>query len=418
MIPRYYSMRYRSLRLLPLLAAVLLLAAHGIPTLAWRGMKMLPLHIEGRYLCDDRGKHVNLHGFGQTYSPWFNEQGKGWGWGYNVEACLEYNKGLIDEIDRRGWKMQWLRLHADPYWSNDPELTRLWHEEHPGENFGEHVIAAFCEQRFRRYLDSLFIPMAQYAIEAGLYVVMRPPGVCPHVISPGDEYQQYLEKVWTIICSDPRLKNNPYVMFELANEPVRMKDGEETCPIFFQKIVDTIRSLGCNNILWVPGLGWQSSYQCYAKSPIRGENIGYAVHCYPGWYGSDSEAEGGSVEQGMVTKGARYEQFAEGWNRQVMPVAEFSPILLTEMDWAPARYNCSWGKATTGVAGAEGFGANFRRIMDETGNVSWMLFTGPEHLARYDDSLPDGDTFLTDPEACPRPIYGWFRHYARKSPIR
>ena len=33
MIPRYYSMRYRSLRSLTLIAAILLLAAHGIPTI-------------------------------------------------------------------------------------------------------------------------------------------------------------------------------------------------------------------------------------------------------------------------------------------------------------------------------------------------------------------------------------------------
>ena len=50
--------------------------------------------------------------------------------------------------------------------------------------------------------------------------------------------------------------------------------------------------------------------------------------------------------------------------------------------------------------------------MDRTGNVSWMLFTGPELLAKYDDSLPDGQTFLTDPEACARPCYRWFKEYA------
>ena len=93
------------------------------------------------------------------------------------------------------------------------------------------------------------------------------------------------------------------------------------------------------------------------------------------------------------------------------PVAEIAPILITEMDWAPQKYNASWGKATTGTAGGVGFGANFRYIMDRTGNVSWMLFTGPELLAKYDDSLPDGQTFLTDPEACARPCYRWFKEY-------
>lgn len=62
--------------------------------------------------------------------------------------------------------------------------------------------------------------------------------------------------------------------------------------IYFQAIVDKIRS-HCNNIIWVPGLAYQSSYAGYATHRIEGENIGFAVHCYPGWYGSDAEQDSG-----------------------------------------------------------------------------------------------------------------------------
>jgi len=371
-----------------------------------------PLHVEGRWLCNENGEHVNLHGFGQTYSPWFNEQGNGWGWGYSVSDCMKYNKRLIDKIISAGWKMNWLRLHMDPHWSNTPGVSTS----------GENDISAFSESRFRTYLNSLFIPMAEYANQHGMYVVMRPPGVCPEKIEIGGAYYKYLLKVWGIVASNEKLKNNPGIMFELANEPINIKgtDGQYTSysdgsnqnmTKFFQAIVDSIRSCGANNILWVPGLGYQSQYAGFVKYPIQGENIGYAVHCYPGWYGSDSEADGGSVEQGVVTKGAGYSEFKAGWDNQVGPVAKIAPILITEMDWAPKSYNCSWGKATTGVAGGVGFGANFKYIVDKTGNVSWMLFTGPEHLAKYVDSKADGKTFLTDPEACVRPIYRWFKEY-------
>jgi hypothetical protein len=252
---------------------------------------------------------------------------------------------------------------------------------------------------------------------------MRPPGVCPKEIAINDNYHKYLLTVWGVVASHEKLRNNPAVMFELANEPVNImgtngtigSSGDahaEACSQFFQAIVDSIRSCGADNILWVPGLGYQSQYAGYVKYPIQGDNIGYAVHCYPGWYGSDSESDTGSAEQGVVTKGAGYLEFQSGWNAQVAPVAEIAPILITEMDWAPQKYNASWGKATTGTAGGVGFGANFRYIMDRTGNVSWMLFTGPELLAKYDDSLPDGQTFLTDPEACARPCYRWFKEYA------
>ena len=371
------------------------------------------LHVEGRYLCTPDGTPINLHGFGQTYSPWFNEQGRGWGWSYNTDDCLRYNQGLIDKILEAGWEMRWLRLHMDPYWSNEPGVSTN----------GESDISAFSLTRFKKYLDEVFVPMTEYATSHGLYVVMRPPGVCPKDIFIGGEYQKYLLTVWGVVASHERLRNNPAVMFELANEPVNIlgtngtigSSGDahaEACSQFFQAIVDSIRSCGADNILWVPGLGYQSQYAGYVKYPIQGDNIGYAVHCYPGWYGSDSESDSGSAEQGVVTKGAGYLEFQSGWNAQVAPVAEIAPILITEMDWAPQKYNASWGKATTGTAGGVGFGANFRYIMDRTGNVSWMLFTGPELLAKYDDSVPDGQTFLTDPEACARPCYRWFKEYA------
>lgn len=378
-----------------------------------QSVSLQELHIEGRYLCAPDGLHVTLHGFGQTYSPWFNEQGKGWGWGYDTEACLKYNQGLIDKIQQAGWEMRWLRLHMDPHWSNEPGVTTS----------GESDISAFSLARFKKYLDEVFIPMAEYANAHGLYVVMRPPGVCPKEISIGSEYHKYLLTVWGVVASHEKLSNNPYVMFELANEPVNIQGSDGTygstgdvhaqaCSEFFQTIVDSIRACGADNILWVPGLGYQSQYAGYAKYPIQGKNIGYAVHCYPGWYGSDSESDTGSAEQGVVTKGAGYLEFQSGWNAQVAPVAEIAPILITEMDWAPQKYNASWGKATTGVAGGVGFGANFRYIMDRTGNVSWMLFTSPDLLAKYDDNAPDSQSFLTDPEACARPCYRWFKEYA------
>ncbi len=98
------------------------------------------------------------------------------------------------------------------------------------------------------------------------------------------------------------------------------------------------------------------------------------------------------------------------------PVANIAPICVTEMDWAPAKYNSSWGKDSTGVAGGAGFGANFKKITDESKNVSWLLFTGAELLAKYTGIPPaagDTFTFLNDPQACPTPIYSWYNEYMK-----
>lgn len=396
---------------------------------AWSGMEMKPLHVEGNQLCDPDGNPVQLHGIGQTYNPYFNSyawctNGKDilWGETKNSLRCRTWAKKVLSDLDSKGWKVNWLRLHMDPHWSNDPAKVQKWEREHPNERFDESVIDGFDETLFEKYLDELFIPMAKHAISLGMYVVMRPPGVCPQQIKVGDNYHKYLLKVWSIVLSREELMNNPYVMFELANEPVAVWDGSnytnwsdgsmKNTTLFFQQIVDMMREKGSNNILWVPGMNWQQNYKGFAKYPIKGENIGYAVHCYPGWYGSDCEDEKGSHEHGIPTKGHGYFEFQAGWDENVMPAAKIRPILITEMDWAPMKYNNSWGKATTGTAGGVGFGANFKYIMDKTGNVSWMLFTDADKLLNYDDNAPDGATFLTDPEACPRPIYRWYKEYA------
>lgn len=365
---------------------------------AWEGMPMPELHVEGRYLKDSHGHIVNLHGFAQTFSPWFNEQGSKWS-NYDVQECLNYNKNIIDRLMDAGWKVNFVRQHMDPYWSSTPGCE--------GRYEGEEC---FNETRFRKYLDEVFVPMAEYAVSKGLYVVLRPPGVSPERIEIGGVYHEFLIKVWGIVAEHPDLKNNPHIMFELANEPIDIlgTDGTygagtqghfDNLKTYFQEIVDTIRA-SADNILWVPGLGYQSLYSGYAVNPIEGENIGYAVHVYPGWFNS----------------GQGYEPFQRGWNNQVQPVADFAPVIVTEMDWAPERHEKSWGKATTGTAGGDGFGANFKKITDDCGNVSWLLFTEPHLLADFGnpDAPADVVDFLTDPEACPWPIYHWYEDYAEE----
>ena len=227
--------------------------------------------------------------------------------------------------------------------------------------------------------------------------------------------------VWDIVSKHPKIKNNSDIMFELANEPIDIKgpNGDyassgqghfDEMKKFCQSIVDKIRA-NSDNIIWVPGLAYQSSYSGFANNPVEGSNIGYAVHAYPGWYGSD--AEEASPELGGEMGGG-YESFQRGWDAQIKPVADFAPIMVTEMDWAPEKYNSSWGKSFTGVVGGPGFGANFKYIADISGNVSWLIFTECHHLAAFRnvEGTPGEYTFLNDPEACPWPTYHWYNEYA------
>ncbi len=380
-------------------------------------MARLPLlTVQGRYLKNSQGEVVNLHGFTQTYSPFFNNNG--WN-NYDVNGCVSYNKRMIDGIIAAGWRFNFVRMHLDPYWSDDPDKASVRYEGHE----------RFSEERFRKYLDEVFLPMTEYFISKGMYVVMRPPGVSPaddpyKGIELGDTYQAFLKKVWDIVSKHPKINKNTDVMFELANEPVNIKgtDGQwgsnsDACFAamreYMQSIVDVIRGNGCQNVIWIPGLGYQSQYAGFATHRINDSNYGFAVHCYPGWYGSDAEQD--SAEGIGSSTGGGYEAFQRGWDAQVGPAAAIAPIMVTEIDWAPKKYDATWGKSITGVAGGAGFGANFKYIADMEGNVSWLFFTTrSDQLAAFKDvpGTPGSYTFLNDPEACPWAMYHWFKEYA------
>ena len=72
-----------------ILCAALLLGA--VVLVQAQGVKPLPtLHTEGRWLVDEHGNHVVLHGVMDTPSAWFNS-GR-WGWSYDDagrQRCLD-----------------------------------------------------------------------------------------------------------------------------------------------------------------------------------------------------------------------------------------------------------------------------------------------------------------------------------------
>nr|WP_321408607.1 family 43 glycosylhydrolase [uncultured Carboxylicivirga sp.] len=368
-------------------------------TLAWDGMATPKLHVDGRYLKDVHGNIVNLHGVAITPSPWFNGGSYGdWRWNnYDVNGCLAYNKSVMDCLTNTtdNWFLSYVRLHIDPYWSNTPGVPTT----------GENDISAFDFNRFKKYLDEVIVPLCNHAKSRGLYIILRPPGVCPEVIEIDGEYHHYLIQIWDYISQHSYFKNADHVMFELANEPIKIIDTNgqvgsnsqsyfDALKIFFQEIVNLVRSNGSDNILWIPGTGYQSQYKGYALNPIEGKNIGYAVHVYPGYWGGLND----------------YTYFQQQWDENVKPVANFAPIAVTEIDWTPDG-NGSWGEGTTGVEGGSGFGANFKKIVGGSGNVSWNLLM-PENLIYKGEPSNWTLAYNANPEACALPCFEWFQEYA------
>ena len=297
--------------------------------------ELSPLRVMGKHLVDDNGKAVTLHGVMDTPNRYFN----GWRWqgwkpaynGEDVPPCIEYFEKLYQALTdhKQGAYCTVFRLHLDPCWTNDPNLPLVG-------DVGEHNISQFSKTRLIKYWKTLYTPLIKKALAHGLYVVIRPPGVCPHDIKVGDAYQEYLKTVWGAVTSATKFlnENAGKVSIELANEPVDVYDGKgkKNSPValrdFFQPIVDVIRENGFKGIIWVPGSGWQSWYNNYAKNPIVDpeDNYGYAVHCYPGWYNSSAGNNDKTNKESMRRQ----------FETQV-PVVKTNPVIVTEIDWSPLK---------------------------------------------------------------------------------
>lgn len=349
------------------------------------------LHVEGKNLVDSEGKTVVLHGVMDTPNRYFN--GNRWGTGgYNVSdvtPCLDYFEKMFTAITDKsqGAYCTVFRLHMDPCWTNynAPVGTQ------------ENNIQYFSETRYEKFLSRLYVKLVQKALAHGLYVIVRPPGVCPQNIKVGDEYQAYLKKVWKRFASDPTIqKNAGQVSIELANEPINVllangSQSDNALHDFFQPVVDEIRATGFKGIIWVPGSGYQSNYVGYSKYPITDteNNFSYAVHVYSGWYGN------------MTDKNCDHNTFIKNFQAQV-PMVTSKPIMVTEIDWSPedpdkaseGHYNV-WGQwtapnlGTWATGSTSKWGLAWKAVHDHFGNIG-MTITHPQEYYDIDEYLKTG----------------------------
>ena len=262
----------------------------------------------------------------------------------------------------------------------------------------------------------IYFPLAKDAINHGMYVVVRPPGVCPPNLKVGDYYNNYLMNVWDIFTQNDSVKKYAgQISIELANEPVSLKNAEgqddaAALHDYFQPIVNKIRENGFTGIIWAPGTGWQANYTSYASYPIEGSDIGYAVHDYTGWYGcSDSHPDPQS----------KIKQF----HKQV-PVVDFAPVIITEVDWSPENPDAeghtnehgewvqpNYGTWSTGSTSK--WGKAYKACLDYYGNIS-MTLSGTHCLLDVDALVNSGKVtpaFGGLEEACGKACFDWYAEY-------
>lgn len=371
---------------------LLLSLAFALMSMAGHAADNLPdLHVEGKNLVDSEGKTVVLHGVMDTPNRYFN--GNRWGTGgYNVNdvtPCLDYFEKMFTAITDKsqGAYCTVFRLHMDPCWTN--------YEAPAGTQ--ENNIQYFSERRYEIFLSRLYVKLVQKALAHGLYVIVRPPGVCPQNIKVGDEYQAYLKKVWKRFASNATIqKNAGQVSIELANEPINVllangSKSDKALHDFFQPVVDEIRATGFKGIIWVPGSGYQSNYVGYSKYPITDteNNFSYAVHVYSGWYGN------------MTDKNCDHNTFIKNFQAQV-PMVTSKPIMVTEIDWSPndpdkaseGHYN-EWNQwvapnfGTWATGSTSKWGMAWKAVHDHFGNIG-MTITHPQEYYDIDEYLNSG----------------------------
>lgn len=395
-----------------------------------------PLHVDGNQMKDEKGNIVVLHGVMDTPNTYFNggrwqgSKAQGWWDDYNdtgAKNCITYFNKLFTAITdtNSGAYCNLFRLHLDPAWTNGN--AGAWKVDSRETGDGEADISKYTGSKLTKWMKSLYFKIAQKGMSHGLYIIMRPPGVCPENIYVDGSYQKFLLDVWDRVTkNDSILKYSGQISIELANEPrgVKLANGsssEKALHDFFQPIVDKIRENGFKGIIWVPGTGYQSWYTDYAKYPITGENIGYAVHNYAGWYGcsDDSYDTNNAIKQ---------------FGNQV-PVIKTNPIVITEVDWSPQNksgeidhYNefnqpvyknyGTWATASTSK-----WGKAYKAILDYYGNIS-MTLTGTGDYIDIDDYInkkkvtPAFKTIMeknkVDPyEACGVACFQWYEEYAK-----
>lgn len=378
--------------------------------------KPLPtLHVEGKWLVDTHGNHVVLHGVMDTPSAYFN--GGRWSGGYTETGatnCKNYFEKIYTGLEKANCNV--FRLHLDPAWTNNSNKRRIPIGTKDGklEDGGEANISQFDSTYLKKWLTSLYVPLMTKAINHRMYVVVRPPGVCPPGLKVGDFYQDYLKTVWNIVSKNAIIKKYAgQISLELANEPIDVKNADGTDNAralhdYFQPIVDIIRANGFTGVIWIPGTGWQANYTSYKTYPIEGYNIGYAVHDYTGWFGaSDDHCDPASY----------IKQF-----RAQVPVVETHPIIITEVDWSPNKpgqghYNehgdwvaSNYGTWSTGSTSK--WGKAYKALLDHYGNIS-MTLSGTACLIDIDELPTVVPAFGGLEEACGKACMDWYADYAK-----
>jgi len=181
------------------------------------------------------------------------------------------------------------------------------------------------------YFNKHLKPLVDELTSKGIYVIID-----LHLVQDYAELYPKVEQFWSYIA--PKFKDNPYVLYEIFNEPIRPDDWNTWKTAIAQPAYDLIRSLAPDNLVLVGGPYWSSHMAGAATNPVVGTNIVYVGHIYS----NQSESR---------------------WVTNYEPVIAKYPMFITE-----------WGFETGGTQGGDiNFGESLEAWLSKH-NLSWTVW--------------------------------------------
>jgi len=182
----------------------------------------------------------------------------------------------------------------------------------------------------QEYLETILIPTVEFITKAGWFVILD-----NHYVSDFDEVERTDLFLWAEIMME-NFGNNPQVIFEVFNEPIRPNDWA-TWVSYIQPMVNQMQKV--DNLLIVGGPYWSSNMSGANQMPIAGKNITYAGHVYsnqdPARWKRDYPENTIFTEWGFEVGGT------EGGNLEW--AKKFYYEFLHKKSWTMWCYSSDWG---------------------------------------------------------------------------
>lgn len=198
-----------------------------------------PLHVEGTTLCDKNGKTVQLRGISTHGLSWYPQ--------YVNDKCF---KELHDK-----WGVNVVRL-------------AMYTEEYNGYCTGD--------AQNRKELRALIKKGVKLAAKYNMYVI-----VDWHILSDGNPKSHKKAAKSFFKSMSKALKGYDNVLYEICNEPNGGTTWKEI-KTYANEVISVIRENDEDAVIIVGTPTWSQDVDQAAASPIKGDNIMYALHFYAG----------------------------------------------------------------------------------------------------------------------------------------